>query len=618
MAQGYPDIPASDKIVDSRPKFLERDDTLRSEWSGVVFPSAPVAGQRCFRTDLNASYQWNGTTWIPTPRAGDALLARDTEIQLAALDAAALFVDGARAVTLAPSVAADGPLRVWTWTAASTATASASVLRPSTGAAATGAGRWLLAQQTVEDAIVDGVTGRAPSQNAVFDALALQPTRVTNITALRALSITGAVPTSIRLAHNWLANDGGGEFDLLAGDTTTADDGGIVIVTASAQRYRRRFSGPVLSTWFFRHDDVEDGARIQLWLNACKNRKGFLCKGIGRTAQTLIFAADANYFIEGEGHDPNGINVSCIRNVGTGGTFYCDSSANPDDNHADLKAFAIQGGGASAGHGIHLLNVTRVRFHDLNISNCGQSGVRLRDCWTAVLERVASNNNGHYGLHLLEQGNQVKIDACIFNGNGRVDGYGNIAIIGTTTEQNLGVMMVASDFTGAGQNPFSGTITTSFGLILQHSFNVELVNNYCEWAVSELIYVGTGNRCIRFLNNYVQDGRVNFDGVEECQIEFNLVRNQINRTTRLDVTGVGDVVARGNVKLESGGAVGFAFNDTAFQRRERFGTAAPTSGTWAVGDIVYNRAPAAGGSLGWICTTAGTPGTWKTFAAIAA
>lgn len=47
-------------------------------------------------------------------------------------------------------------------------------------------------------------------------------------------------------------------------------------------------------------------------------------------------------------------------------------------------------------------------------------------------------------------------------------------------------------------------------------------------------------------------------------------------------------------------------------------SAAPTTGTWAVGDIVFNTAPTAGGFIGWVCTTAGTPGTWKTWGAISA
>ena len=47
-------------------------------------------------------------------------------------------------------------------------------------------------------------------------------------------------------------------------------------------------------------------------------------------------------------------------------------------------------------------------------------------------------------------------------------------------------------------------------------------------------------------------------------------------------------------------------------------TAAPVAGTWAVGDITWNATPTAGGTIGWVCTTAGSPGTWKTFGSIAA
>jgi hypothetical protein len=52
--------------------------------------------------------------------------------------------------------------------------------------------------------------------------------------------------------------------------------------------------------------------------------------------------------------------------------------------------------------------------------------------------------------------------------------------------------------------------------------------------------------------------------------------------------------------------------------RHSYGTAAPTTGTWARGDIVYNTTPSAGGFVGWSCVASGTPGTWKTFGAISA
>jgi parallel beta-helix repeat protein len=48
------------------------------------------------------------------------------------------------------------------------------------------------------------------------------------------------------------------------------------------------------------------------------------------------------------------------------------------------------------------------------------------------------------------------------------------------------------------------------------------------------------------------------------------------------------------------------------------GSAAPVAGRYEVGDIVYNSAPTAGGFIGFVCVTAGTPGTWKTFGAISA
>ena len=44
----------------------------------------------------------------------------------------------------------------------------------------------------------------------------------------------------------------------------------------------------------------------------------------------------------------------------------------------------------------------------------------------------------------------------------------------------------------------------------------------------------------------------------------------------------------------------------------------PSTGTYNVGDISWNQAPAAGGTPGWVCTTAGTPGTWKAMANLAA
>lgn len=54
------------------------------------------------------------------------------------------------------------------------------------------------------------------------------------------------------------------------------------------------------------------------------------------------------------------------------------------------------------------------------------------------------------------------------------------------------------------------------------------------------------------------------------------------------------------------------------QQRDYYGTAAPSSGTYARGDRVWNTTPAATGWVGWVCVSSGTPGTWKGFGAIEA
>lgn len=55
-------------------------------------------------------------------------------------------------------------------------------------------------------------------------------------------------------------------------------------------------------------------------------------------------------------------------------------------------------------------------------------------------------------------------------------------------------------------------------------------------------------------------------------------------------------------------------------RHHTSATAAPTSGSWAQGDIVWNQNATSGGFAGWICVTAGTFGgsapVFRTFGAI--
>lgn len=75
---------------------------------------------------------------------------------------------------------------------------------------------------------------------------------------------------------------------------------------------------------------------------------------------------------------------------------------------------------------------------------------------------------------------------------------------------------------------------------------------------------------------------------------------------------VGGAPALSNIMQTHRYNSGFAWGDVGVH------TAAPTLGTFKRGDVVFHRTPSASGNVGWICTTAGTPGTWKTWGTIAA
>lgn len=66
------------------------------------------------------------------------------------------------------------------------------------------------------------------------------------------------------------------------------------------------------------------------------------------------------------------------------------------------------------------------------------------------------------------------------------------------------------------------------------------------------------------------------------------------------------------------GNIGPYLKQGTYGGRIFYGAGIPSVGTWKQGDILFNNAPTAGGTLGWVCVTAGDPGTWKAITGISA
>ena len=81
------------------------------------------------------------------------------------------------------------------------------------------------------------------------------------------------------------------------------------------------------------------------------------------------------------------------------------------------------------------------------------------------------------------------------------------------------------------------------------------------------------------------------------------------------------VFSQGNISSKIKGALqsNYALDDYAgLNRFLGWASSYPVSGTYQQGDLVNNLNPSAGGAsyLGWVCTTGGSPGTWKGYGLI--
>ena len=102
-----------------------------------------------------------------------------------------------------------------------------------------------------------------------------------------------------------------------------------------------------------------------------------------------------------------------------------------------------------------------------------------------------------------------------------------------------------------------------------------------------------------------------------------------DNTPRISINAYGDIVlgSHENHKTKIQGRLGINVNkpsadiETAGPVKfegKKFETATeiPTSGSYNIGDIVWNQLPTPAGYIGWVCVREGTPGEWKAFGQI--
>jgi hypothetical protein len=313
---------------------------------------------------------------------------------------------------------------------------------------------------------------------------------------------------------------------------------------------------------------------------------------------------------------------------------------------------------SSSAHGIKLY-CSHTEVKDCAVYSFSGHGIYAIDSWSNLIQHNWINANKLDGIHLDNACNSFVISANYILGslnNGiQIQGGNKIVVEGNDIEGNYynGVYV----FPG-GVNPVrSCQIQNNYfernNLAGSHYHinisrngseisNINVVYNYFENdGATSCIYVnGCNNGTI--ISNQTTNGYLYYPQAEgENVYSFNnnpattaninnLVYNPNiyeNKTEGVVVNGRLSRFAVNSQEVDTSGTLWsvqgrYAANPfpsfTIGTTTQTYGTAAPTTGANVVGNIVWNTAPTAGGNIGWVCVTAGTPGTWKTFGAIAA
>jgi len=264
------------------------------------------------------------------------------------------------------------------------------------------------------------------------------------------------------------------------------------------------------------------------------------------------------------------------------------------------------------------------------IQDCAVNGITCFNGNNTIISNntiVSTNSNavGNIGINCESRGgesiNSLKVSGNLISlmtsginiakGTGGVSNN-NVTVVNNSVKDisktsiqalNVDGLIVSNNFI---TNDDVTMVSTNYGIFCNYGNNVDVSNNILQ-GNSGKIYRGiafTNNNYISVNNNIVND------------LSDDTYSLYPNNNTKEYIGG--NVTTRQPFPYQSAITAGTnVFND--FNHSILFGTAAPTDSTYyGQGSIVYNTAPTAGGKIGWVCTSGGTPGTWKEFGSIEA
>jgi hypothetical protein len=205
----------------------------------------------------------------------------------------------------------------------------------------------------------------------------------------------------------------------------------------------------------------------------------------------------------------------------------------------------------NGGDGVHIKNCFQNAFDQVVVRYNSGDGLVIDSDWHSLLNLYAEDNGGA-GLRFGSNANYVLVHQ-ISGGDNIVDNsYGNASAAGFTTDAEM-----------------------------KHSRIRVGSMVFCDYAMNETF-----------------EGQMTFD--KNVDGNYYLTQSGSSADRKLILTG--------------GTGLNLETTELGLDNKDiKYGSAAPTTGTYTAGDIVFDSSPTAGSYVGWICVTGGSPGTWKRF-----
>ena len=320
------------------------------------------------------------------------------------------------------------------------------------------------------------------------------------------------------------------------------------------------------------------------------------------------------------------------------------------------NAGTIEGYGVSAAGKFDVAdrNNQRIKIDGVTaIDNIGK-GIDAHNCLQFVVTNCHVRGYGRQGIYAVNEAGGSKNVSNVVVSNNNVSGSGgtplatsaNGIMVGSTEGGTVGSFVVSNNIVRSNTqstvdgngifitNPDSGTLVGSVvvdGNTLDDAAEVtgsaiRINNNSVNWPF------------ITVSNNVINQTVACANGILVEKSENAIVSNNIIQTTSTMVNGIvsGTLVSaafngnilEGTFSTSSISVLGAAYqiargnlvNGTPFPDYANtgatvdFASAAPVSGSWFIGSVRWNIAPAIGQPIGWRCTVSGTPGTWVAMA----